>query len=110
MDDKDVLLIEDYIRTNEYQPDLTMDRYFFEMHSYANFAMHEILRRVVCESMKLPAHITGKESLTLTEIIEAFIDEMDYYSNLSSHYRAKEAFEIARDEAKCILLYICSFK
>lgn len=109
MDDKDVLLIEDYIRRNEYKPDLHEDRNFFELHSYSNFAMYEVLRRVICESMKLPAHISGKESLTLMEIVEAFIDEMDYYSNKSSHYRAKEAFEIARDEAKCILLYICSF-
>lgn len=107
MGDRDVLLIEEYIRENEYKPDLKDSTYFFRIHSYSNFAMNEILRRVIYESSRLPAHITGKESLTLIEIIEDFICEMEHCSSIAKRSQIKEIFDISRDEAKCILLYIC---
>lgn len=109
MDDRDVILIEKYIQECTVEPELGVtlaDQFYFDLHSYSGWAVHEILQRVMCEAMKLPPHISGRESLTLTEIVETFIDEMDYYFHASKDKRAKEIFEIARDEAKCVLLYI----
>lgn len=110
MNDRDVLMVEEYIRDNLPDPDVKEDEYFFGLHSYSKWAAYEILERLICESMKLPAHITGRESSSAVDIVEGFIDEMDYYSEMSSDWKTKELFSIARDEGKCVLLYICSSK
>lgn len=106
MDDRDVLIIEEYIRDNVPDPDVRDDEYFFGLHSYSKWAVYEILERVIGESMKLPAHVSGVERMDVRDIVESFIDEMDYYFSISSDWRAKELFSIARDEGKCVLLYI----
>lgn len=105
MDDRDVLRIEEYIRD-----DLPKSKEYFDLYVYSHWAAYEVLERVINEAMKLPPHITGKEPRTLVEIVEEFIDEMDYYYWASSWDKAKEMFAIARDEGTCILLYISSFK
>lgn len=103
MDDRDVLILEEYIEHN-----LPDNPKCFDLYAYSRWAAYEILERVIHETMKLPSHITGVERIPAADIIESFIDEMDYYYERSSSERAKIAFSIARDEGKCILLYICS--
>ncbi len=109
MDDRDVILVEDYIKNCTSPPKLDpKNPFIFDLNSYSRWADDEILIRVMREAMKLPAHITGKYHIELPDIIECFIDEMDYYMQIATTDRSKEMFEIARDEGKCMLLYICS--
>lgn len=108
MDDKDVRIIEDYIDHNVPEPSVNDRDDIFELHAYSRWAAYEILERVIYEAMKLPSHISGKESLTLRELVENFIDEMDYYVSVSTSEQVKNIFSIAKDEGRCVLLYICS--
>ncbi len=111
MDDRDVIIIEEYIRRYSQNLELNpKDTYVFEVNSYSSWAANEVLERVIHETMKLPPYITGNESLTLIDVVEAFIDEMDYYAYLASNEQSRKIFEIARDEGKCILMYINSPK
>lgn len=109
MNDRDVRIVEEYIQT---LPEATAldNREIFRLHVYSRWAAYEILDRVIGEAMKLPAHISGKESLSLDEIVESFIDEMDYFISASRSERSKTIFQIARDEGVCVQLYICSRK
>lgn len=105
MDDRDVLIIEQYIRD-----DLPKSTDYFDLYVFSQWAAYEVLERVISEAMKLPPHITGKEPRTLIEVVEDFIDEMDCYYWMSSFDKARNMFSIARDEGMCILLYISSFE
>ena len=107
MDDRDVIKVEEYIQKMP-KPASNDTKEIFDIHTYSRWAANEILERMIDETMKLPSHITGKESMSAVDIIENFIDEMDYYSWVSSSHRAKTIFRIARDEGKCVLLYVCS--
>lgn len=104
MDDRDVLLIEQYIHENF--PPHTIDQY----DSYSRWAAEEILSRVIDEAMKLPAHLTGVEHLTAAEIVENFIEEMDYYSYMSRYDVGISIFSVAREEGKMCLDYIRSYE
>lgn len=100
MDDKDVIMIERYIQENFWQP--TTD----QCDSYAKWAAYEILERFIFEAMKLPYHITGIEVRTAEEIVEDFIDEMDYYYYISSSEVGRMLFSAAKEEGKFVLYYI----
>lgn len=104
MDDRDVLLIEHYIYESFSHP------FSNKEDSYARWAADEILDRVIFEAMKLPAHITGLDSLTLEEVVEEFITQMDYYAYIATHDEGRTVFSVAREEAKLILCYIHSYK
>lgn len=102
MDDRDVLTIEWYIHENFSSPIEDASD------SYSRWAADEILKRVINEAMKLPAHITGVELMTSVEIVESFIDEMDYYSYIASDDVARTIFSTAREEGKLVLTHIHS--
>lgn len=101
MNDRDVMIMEEYIRNN-----LPTEKKHFDIYAYSRWAAYEVLERIICETMKLPAHISGKEPLGAVDIVESFIDEMDYYQNTASSEYVKHVFQIAGDEGRCILLYI----
>lgn len=101
MDDRDVIAVENYI--NQTFPNPCEDRY----DSYSRWAAEEILERVIDEAMKLPAHITGEQPRTLKEVIQSFIDDMDYYSDISRWNTSRIVFSIAREEGKLIMSTIC---
>lgn len=97
MNDRDVIFIGQYIERNFPKP--TCD----PCDSYSRWAANEILERTILETEKLPSYITGVESIDLLDIVEEFIDEMDYYAAKSSYEASRLAFSVAREEAKCIL-------
>lgn len=101
MNDRDVIMMEEYIRNN-----LPTETKYFDIYAYSRWAAYEILERMINETMKLPSHISGKEQLSAVDIVESFIDEMDYYQSEASSNYVKNVFQIARDEGKCIMLYI----
>lgn len=102
MTDNDVLIIERYIYENFRE--LNLDE------SYSKWAANEILDRVIFEASKLPSHITGIEGVSIEELVESFIGEMDYYSYISVEDSARETFSTAREEGKMVLCYIHSMK
>lgn len=105
MDDRDVRKVEEYVAALP-RPDPNDSRTMFEFKTYSLWAAEEILERVIDEACLLPPHISGKESRSLSEVVEDFADEMEYYVETSKNDEPREIFAIARDEAKCLMLYI----
>lgn len=105
MTEHDVRKIEEYVSTLP-RPDPDDSKTIFEFKTYSLWAAEEILERVINEASLLPSHISGKDSLTLTEVVENFVREMDYYVEISRREEPREIFAVARDEAKCLMLYI----
>lgn len=71
--------------------------------SYANWALNEILNRVLDETQKLPYHISGLEPEPVSDIIREFIAEMEYYSTLAKTVEVIFFVDTAKDEAKKLL-------
>jgi len=91
-----------------------MDAYFFEptpswpignftVRSHAQWAVNEILNRIIAEELRLPTYLTGREIISPIEIIEEFISEMDYFYEISGNDSARLIFAVARDTADEIL-------
>lgn len=71
--------------------------------SYANWALNEILNRVLDETQKLPYHISGLEPEPVSDIIREFVEEMAYYSTLAKTDEVIFFVEMAKDEAEKLL-------
>jgi hypothetical protein len=61
--------------------------------------------RFLNESLLTPPHITGREHKSYIEIIEGFIDEMDYCACQAKDPDVSITFSIAYDAAQDILDY-----
>lgn len=72
--------IQDYV--NKYLPEITTlyPRYKFDIRSYARWTANEIIERLIAEDSLLPPHISGKEPMTVLEVIDEFINDISYYS------------------------------
>lgn len=106
MDDRDVLKVVRYIENCIPSPNVKESKECFKSHSYSRWAANEILERMIDEAMKLPPHISGEESLSAIDVVDYFIMEMEYYSDISSDSERKKMFEIACSEGSRILTYI----
>lgn len=106
MDDRDAVKVFEYVRDHIPEPDITLAPEFFEEQAYAQWAGDEILKRVYNELEILPEHISGRESRSLQEVVEEFVDEMSCYADKAEDDRVKNIFTIARDEGICLLMYI----
>lgn len=106
--ERGLTILEEYVRDNIPDPDIKEGDYLFTIQTFSKWAVNEIIERLIRESMKLPAHISGKERLDTIDIVDSFIDEMDYYAEYSTDWKAKEVFSIAGDEGRCVMLYIGS--
>lgn len=71
--------------------------------SYSKWALNEILGRVLDETQKLPYHISGLEPQPASDIIQEFIEEMNYYSTLATSEEVIFFVEVAKDEAERLL-------
>lgn len=83
---------EEYLAT----PDSNCTKDIFKQLSYSHWAVDEILERIVEEASKLPPHITGISLVPHTEIIQEFIDEMDYLAETSETENSKTMFSTAK--------------
>lgn len=68
----------------------------FYLYSYSRWAANELLDRIIDEVSKPPPFVTGEFPRTHIEIIEEFIENMDYLSELCSHREQKCIFSTAR--------------
>lgn len=102
MCDRAILRVMEYI--DEELPE-TNARYYdrdFEYRSYARWAANEIIERLIEESSRLPAHITGRMPRDALDIINEFIQDLKYCFNASDNTRSQELFYVAVDTAKRI--------
>lgn len=104
--DRDVRLVQDYISKSVPEPSVRDSDEMFDLHAYSFVAAEEVLSRVIKEAMKLPAYLTGRYDPDVLDIVDDFVEEMDHYAHSSDSEDAKRIFSIARDEGKCIMLYI----
>ena len=102
MDDRDVLVMERYIFENFQEP--TGDLY----DAYCRWAADEILERIIDETERLPEHMCGIPRMTAEEITEDFIFKMEFLAYNATCDSVRTLFQIARDEASCVLDYIRS--
>lgn len=92
----DIAKISDYIRKRPKGCTLMSE-------SFSKWALNEILGRVLDETQKLPYHISGLEPQPVTEIIQEFIEEMEYYSTLAKTAEVIFFVETAKYEAEKLL-------
>lgn len=105
MDDRYVTLMEEFIDRSLPKPKKDEDAYIFHLHSCYRWAAYEILERLIRESMKLPTHVSGVPTMTATEVVEDFIDEMRYFSAIAPTQQGYDVFDIAAQEGESVLLY-----
>lgn len=99
MDDRDILKLERYIDTYLFPPTIGWLKDAFYVQIYSRWAAYEILERMINEISKPPQHISGIKRRSTVEIIDEFIDEMEYYYELSENL----IFYVARNAAMNIL-------
>lgn len=68
----------------------------FFLYSYSRWAANELLDRIIEEVSKPPPFVTNDIPKTYIEIIEEFIENMDYLSEQCSHREQQCIFSTAR--------------
>lgn len=96
MYDCDIAKITSYMRKRHKQATLKAE-------SYSNWALNEILDRVLDETQKLPYHISGLEPEPVADIIREFVEEMGYYSTLAKTAEVIFFVDTAKYEAERLL-------
>lgn len=87
-----VQMIQDYIdELNARPPERNWPEYWFKQKSYSIWVGSEILKKVKAEPHSNPL-----------DVIEKFVNELDYYSTLSKNYEFRMIFSIAKDTAEDI--------
>lgn len=102
MDERDIATLERYMDEYLFEPSLGWFKDAFDMQVYSRWVANEILERMMNEAMKLPEHISGVAQCSASEIVDAFIDELDCAYSGSDNHDAKLIFFTALDAAKSI--------
>lgn len=106
MDDKlsrDILNLEDYIDTYLFAPSIEWWKDAFDVQVYSRWTAYEILERMILEESKLPQHISGVEIRSSVDIIDEFIDEVEYFYEVSHNDNQRFIFHVAVSTAASIL-------
>lgn len=96
MYERDIAKIVTYMRKRPKQKLLKAE-------AHSEWALNEILNRVLDETQKLPYHISGLEPQPVKEIIQEFVEEMAYYSSIASTTEVIFFVETAKYEAEKLL-------
>lgn len=83
--------IQNYADTHFALPDIHQNN-LFKLFCYSNWAVNEILNRIIEEVSKLPPHITGIEPVSHIDILRSFISEMEYMYDVSTTKENKLIF------------------
>jgi hypothetical protein len=106
MDETAVSEIQEYIDTYLFEPKQNWPEHCFVERSYSRWAAYFIKERIMEESLRLPAYLTGREHNTSVDIVLEFMDDMDYYLCSGSSKRSSLIFSTARRTAEDILNFI----
>lgn len=96
--------IRDYIEETESHMSACLSiKPVFDNLSYSCWAANEILNRVIDEVCKLPPHITGYLPKSHIEVVEEFIEDMEYLYETCTDEKKRSIFAIARCTGEEIL-------
>lgn len=104
MNEQDISKLEQYIETYLFVPSVGWLRDAFNVQIYSRWAANEILYRMMDEATKVPEHISGIPQRSTLEIIDEFIDEVEYCYEITKKPNAKLIFYVAANAAKNILI------
>jgi hypothetical protein len=101
MNEAAIYVIQKYIDVRLGLPLSSWPKYCFEERSYSRWAAYEIQERIMEEMLRLPSHITERESRSPIDVILEFMDSMDSCSE--DYKKTAFIFSIAKDTAEDIL-------
>lgn len=87
-------------------PSRMMTKPYFDKVSYSTWAIDEILNRLVEELYKPPPHITGRDPVPYFDIIQEFVDQMDYMAETTTDYHKRFIFLVAKETGDELLLFL----
>ena len=97
--------IQDYMEKHIPAVTVVYPRYKIEIVSCARWAANELIERFAREDAYFIPGITDRVPLTTLEIIDEFIDLVDYCGDIASEkgdYQMQETMNIAHNTAMCI--------
>lgn len=97
VDDRDIYKVVTYMHNMKPLKSKATDE-CIQCSAYEEWAVTEILSRLTDEMVTLPSHITGYEPVSAGEIVEQFIQEMEYCRSISTNRDAILMYSIAIDE------------
>lgn len=108
MDDESISKVSKYLEFNEFKPDPRYGKDFIEIQAYCQWAGNEILNRMIEERARYMGPDSGFYQLSAEEVIKDFMEEMDYYRQISETDKQRKMFGVAVEEAQSIYSYIQS--
>lgn len=99
-------MIQEYRETHVIQPHRTLDKLYFDRGCFGNWAVDEILNRLINEMDRLPPHITGRDPVPYFHIIEEFIFDMEHLAESTTDYHKRFIFSVAKDTGNDLLLFL----
>ena len=97
--------IQDYMEKHIPEVNVIYPRYKFEITSCARWAANELMERFAREDAYFIPGITDRVPMTTLEVIDDFIDLVDYCRDIAlkkGDYQMQETMNIAHDTAICI--------
>lgn len=104
MNEQDISKLKQYIDTYLFVPNIGWFKDAFDVQIYSRWAANEILYRMMDEATKVPEYISGTPQRSTIEIVEGFIDEVEYCYEVAEKPSAKSIFYVAANAAKNILI------
>lgn len=93
---------EDYIT----QPARVLTKECFDRACFSSWAFDEIVSRLIDEMSRLPPHITGRDPIPYFDIIQEFIDNMNYMAETTTDYHKRFIFLVAKETGNDLLLFL----
>ncbi len=96
----------EYVEIFSIPPQVYQSCQEFKIRSYFDFTINELLSRIYTEELRPPPYITGREPIPIMDIINDFIDEIDYYFELAKTENTKILFSVMLNIGRDILIYL----
>lgn len=98
-----IFRIQEYMKECLFEPKKNWPEYELRTRIYSRWAVSEVLLRITEETLRLPSNISGREKKSPNDIINTFIEEMDYFYELTSANESRFIFATAREASKELL-------
>ena len=98
--------VQEYRDTHVIEPSRILTKEYFDRACFSNWAVDEILNRLIDEIDRLPPHITGRDPVPYFHIIEEFIFDMDYMAKTTTDYHKRFIFLVAKETISDLLLFL----
>ena len=98
--EKAISVLGKYIDECLIEPSTSWTKQDFARRAFSRWAANELLELFIKEASKVPPHISGEEPKRPIDIVDDFIEQMDYYSELATNQRTWAIFATAHDTIK----------